>query len=81
MESKALAGFGVGLVTGVLIGGVFALLYAPKTGKQTRQLIRDAASEVVDSVKNEANNVKDLANETASEAGRVGHAVAKVLKS
>jgi len=51
MESKTLEGFGIGLLTGVIIGGVIALLYAPKTGKETRQLIKDKATEVVDAVK------------------------------
>ena len=43
--------FGVGLLAGAVIGGVIALLYAPKTGKETRQLIKDKATEVVDAVR------------------------------
>jgi gas vesicle protein len=47
-------GFGIGLLVGAVIGGVIALLYAPKTGKETRQLIKDKATEVVDAVKGKA---------------------------
>ena len=51
MESDRACGFGMGLLVGAVIGGVVALLYAPKTGKETRQLIKDKAAAVVDAVK------------------------------
>jgi gas vesicle protein len=51
MESENLKAFGIGLLTGAIIGGAIALLYAPKTGKETRQLIKDKVTEVVDTVK------------------------------
>ena len=41
MNKDHAIGFGIGLLTGALIGGVIALLYAPKTGKETRQFIKD----------------------------------------
>ena len=51
MNKDCAIGFGIGLLSGAVIGGVIALLYAPKTGMETRQLIKDKASEVVDVVK------------------------------
>ena len=51
MNKDHAIGFGIGLLAGAIIGGVIALLYAPKTGKETRQLIKDKATEVVDAVK------------------------------
>jgi gas vesicle protein len=51
MNKDNAMGFGIGLLTGAVIGGGIALLYAPKTGKDTRQLIKDKATEVVDAVK------------------------------
>ncbi len=51
MNKDSAIGFGIGLLTGAVIGGVIALLYAPKTGEETRQLIMDKATEVVDAVK------------------------------
>jgi len=51
MNKDHAIGFGIGLFAGAVIGGVIALLYAPKTGKETRQLIKDKATEVVDAVR------------------------------
>ncbi len=70
MNKDHAIGFGIGLLAGAVIGGVIALLYAPKTGKETRQLIKDKATAVVDAVK-----------ETASEASRKGQAAVHALKS
>ena len=63
-------GFGVGLLAGAVIGGVIALLYAPQSGTETRQLIKDKASDAVDAFKN-----------AASEASRRGQAAVQALKS
>jgi gas vesicle protein len=51
MNKDNCIGFGIGIVTGAVIGGVVALLFAPKSGKETRQIISDKANEVVDAVK------------------------------
>ena len=44
-------GFGIGFLAGAVIGGVVTLLLAPKSGEETRKLIKDKATEVVDAVK------------------------------
>jgi gas vesicle protein len=80
MNRDHVSGFGLGLLTGAVIGGVMALLYAPKSGKVTRQLLKDAAEEVADTVKETASGVVDTVRETASEASRKGHAVARGVK-
>ena len=51
MNNDFAKGLCIGLVSGAVIGGVVALLFAPKTGKETRQLIKDKATEVVNAVK------------------------------
>ena len=51
MNKDHAIGFGVGLLAGAVIGGVIALLYAPRSGKETRQLIKDKVTGVVDAVK------------------------------
>jgi gas vesicle protein len=51
MNKDHAIGFGIGLLSGAVIGGVIALLYAPKTGKETRQLIKDKATDVMETVK------------------------------
>ena len=82
MESKmTLAGFGIGLLAGAVIGGVIALLYAPKTGKETRQLIKDKATKVVDTLKEKTSGVMDTVKEAASEASRKGQAAVHAIKS
>jgi len=68
-------------VAGVVIGGVIALLYAPNSGKKTRQLIKDTATEFVDEIKEEANEVVDTVKEAASESSRKGKAAVKAIKS
>ena len=72
MNKDCAAGFGIGLLAGAVIGGVIALLYAPKSGKETRQLIKVKANEVVDTLKKETSEVIDTVKEAASEISRKG---------
>ncbi len=81
MNKDNAIGFGIGLVTGVIVGGVIALLYAPKTGKETRQLIKDKATEVVDTLKEKTSGVIDTVKEAASESSRKGKAAVHAIKS
>ena len=80
MNNDFVKGLFIGLVSGAVIGGVIALLYAPKTGKETRQLIKDKAIEVVDTAKEKTSEVMDTVKEKASEAGRRGQAAIHELK-
>jgi len=66
MNKDHAIGFGIGLLTGAVIGGVIALLFAPQTGKETRQMIKDKTTEVVDAVKGKATEVMDAVKEKAS---------------
>ncbi len=81
MESKALAGFGIGLVTGVIIGGVIALLYAPKSVSETREMLKSKAMETRDHVKDFATETVEKVREGASQASRKGQAAIQALKS
>jgi gas vesicle protein len=81
MNKDNAEGFGIGLLVGAVIGGVIALLYAPKTGKETRQLIKDKATKVVDTVKEATSGVIDTVTESASEVSRKGQAAVKAMKS
>jgi gas vesicle protein len=47
-------GFLVGLLTGALVGGVLALLFAPYSGEVTRLQLRERAQYVQDEVKRAA---------------------------
>jgi gas vesicle protein len=81
MNNDFAKGLCIGLVSGAVIGGVIALLYAPKTGKETRQLIKDKATEVVETAKEKTGEVIDTVKDAASEAGRKGQAAIHALKS
>jgi gas vesicle protein len=74
-------GFGIGLLTGAVIGGAIALLFAPKTGKETRQIIMDKATEVIDTAKEKTSELTNTVKGAASEANRKGHAAIQALKS
>ncbi len=55
------SGFGIGFALGAVIGITMGLLYAPKPGKETREILRDKASTVASKVKQAAIQVKTKA--------------------
>ena len=54
MNKDNAVGFGIGLLTGAVIGGVLALLFAPQSGKETRQMIKNKATGMMDAIKGKA---------------------------
>jgi len=48
MNKDHAVGFGIGLLSGVVIGGIIALLFAPQSGKETRQMIKNKATGMVE---------------------------------
>ncbi len=71
MNKDHVVGFGIGLLTGAVIGGVIALLFAPQSGKETRQMIKDKATGMMDAIKGktaEANEVVDAVKEKTTRA-------------
>jgi len=50
-------------VTGALIGATVAVLYAPKSGKDTRQYIADRAQQGRDAVESAGENIVDTSRE------------------
>ena len=59
MDRKGLSSFLLGLGVGVGIG----MLFAPKSGRETRQLIKDKAGEGTDYLKQQSATVKQTASE------------------
>lgn len=53
-------GFGIGLLVGVILGGAVALLYAPKSGRETREDIKRQADIVSGDIKRHADNVSRI---------------------
>lgn len=88
MNRTTFAGYGIAFLAGAVIGGVVALLYAPKSGKETRQMLRNAAVDVregaldvVDDVRDFATSTADQVIKVANEASRKGEAVVHAIKT
>lgn len=61
--------FAIGFIIGAVAGVAIGLLYAPKTGRETRAMLREKAEEV----KEKAGEITEKAREAAVEAKkRVG---------
>ena len=48
-----------GFLVGALVGGAIALLYAPRSGAETRGMIRDFVDDEIDMVKDKAAAARD----------------------
>jgi len=44
--------FGIGLILGLAVGVALGFLFAPRSGKETRELLKGKASDVSETVKN-----------------------------
>ena len=58
--------FAIGFLVGAVVGVAIGFLYAPKSGKETRALLKEKAEEV----KEKAGEVTEKAKEAAVEAGK-----------
>lgn len=58
----------IGFLTGAAIGAVCGLLFAPKSGKETRQTIRDFSDKVADDAKEEYEKASVKARELGGKA-------------
>jgi gas vesicle protein len=57
-------GFGIGLILGIAVGAAIGFLFAPRSGKETRDMVRDRASDVSASVKDLTANRQKVYTET-----------------
>jgi gas vesicle protein len=62
--NKATVGLTIGFVLGAATGLILALLLTPKSGKQTRELIRDQVTEIPTAVKEQTADRKRIYQET-----------------
>ena len=81
MNKDNAIGLVIGLLAGAAAGGVIALLYAPRSGKESRQLISEKAGEVTEILKEKAEDVIDTVKEASYEAKRKGNAAVHAIKS
>ena len=47
-KEKSSFGFGIGLIAGVIGGLVAGILYAPKSGAESRKIVKDTVCELVE---------------------------------
>lgn len=78
-EDNFLSGMLVGIGVGAIVGGAVAMLFAPKTGPEMRQIISERVPELIDKAKTRvglANNGNKAVEGTTTggigEPGRVG---------
>ena len=53
-EKESSSNFLVGFIIGAIAGAAIGFLYAPKSGKETRALLREKASHVTERIKSSA---------------------------
>ncbi len=63
MDKKESKGIAVGAAIGAVVGVITGILFAPKSGKETRQDIKHAAVTASDKVLEEARKLQQEANE------------------
>ncbi len=64
-------------LAGAIIGGVVALLFAPRSGAETRGMIRDFVDEEIDMVKNKAASARDYVEDEIDRYKRKARRVAR----
>jgi len=73
MNKDHAVGFGIGLLSGVVIGGIIALLFAPQSGKDTRQMIKNKATGMVDAIKGKAEEANEVVDSVKEKTTRAVH--------
>ena len=63
-KDKSSIGFGVGLILGVLGGIVAGVLYAPKSGEEMREKVKDTVCDIAEKYSPEVNEAKKQALES-----------------
>ena len=73
MNKDHAVGFGIGLLSGVIIGGVIALLFAPQSGKETRKMIKDKATGMMDAIRGKAADANEVLDSVKEKTTRTVH--------
>jgi len=63
-DGKSGAGFGVGLIVGMAVGAIIGFLFAPRSGKETRDMMKDKANDMSATVKDLTANRQRIYTET-----------------
>jgi len=62
-EKSSFGTFLIGFLSGAAIGAGIALLFAPQSGKETREKIKDVADDVKDKISDLVGDTKDFLSE------------------
>ncbi len=62
-KATGTGGFFLGLLTGLVLGGIAVMLYAPKSGPETRGLLKDEVTRTQEMLQSWAEDVRTRANE------------------
>lgn len=65
-EDAASEGFVGGLLLGVIIGAILALIFAPKKGSETREMVADTATDLKQKAENLVGQARDEMNDEMS---------------
>ena len=57
-------GFGIGIILGLAVGAALGFLFAPRSGKETRELVKGKAAEVSATVKDLTADRRKVYHET-----------------
>lgn len=60
----------VGFLAGAAIGGILALLFAPRSGKETREKIQEYSDKITENAKAEFEKLSEKAKTLADEANK-----------
>lgn len=63
--------FGTGLFWGALIGAAIGVLYAPRKGAETRQILTEKALDIGDKINEAAEEIREKAAEVRKEGERL----------
>lgn len=74
-ERSSTKSFLLGVVTGGVVGGLIALLYAPKSGKRLRRDIAEKKDEVIEDVEHYIEVTKDKASRLISDGKKKAEAI------
>ena len=66
MDREQWTAFGLGALAGAAVGGVIALLFAPKSGKELRQDVRGKTGELIESGKAKVGDLRHMMGEKIS---------------
>ena len=64
--------FSMGVIAGVVGGIVAGVLFAPKSGEETREMLSDAAKDVLDKTDAKVKDIQSKAENVVSELQRKG---------